>query len=203
MNFKEKQLRNLDLIHTPLTVKNIISHKAVMKKFPKMQKKAGFLDLRFDPSGVLVINEFEQEKPDDFLMYLNGTMYAMIAGRYHCAGKIDMCCRLVAAISGKKFISQREDGTFFYSSRKVPLSKDCCLLLLFRHDEKFHLLIADGKTSNHIHILSVAESTTERNLLVKNFLTLLNQHDTRLVDLVQEWLTSQFELTFSAPNFTL
>lgn len=203
MNIKENHLINSVSAYVPITEQNIISHKGVMKKFPKMKRKPDFLDFRFDPSGVLVINEIEPEKPDDFLLYLNGTMYALIAGRYHCAGRIDMYCRLVAAISGKKFISQREDGTFFYSSRKVPLAKDCCLLLLFRHDEKFHLLIADGKISDHVSVISVAESITEKGLLVDNFLTLLNQQDARVADLVREWLTSPFELNFSVPNLTI
>lgn len=168
--------------------KSVISHKKMMSQIRKMRVKDGFIDLRFDPIGILAVNEDIQEVQDDFWLYRAGTLYACLDGKYHCAGKIGEYCCLVAAIKGKKFISERGGGTYYYSSRKVPLACDCCMLVLFRHQGKFNLVIADGHVSNHIQMITLEESESSKKLLTASFLTRLYQHDSRLADLAQKWI---------------
>ena len=168
---------------------HIISQKEMVEHLQKMKAKGDVLTLQFDPLGYLHVNGADQTQPDDFLLYRGGTLYGSIDGTYHCAGKIDEHERTVAVLRGKKFLSERDDGNFTYSSRKVPLSKDICTLVLYKHRDKdeLGLMIADGYVCDHVRTISMPDIPANKFLLLSSFFTLLSRHDSRLAVLGQEW----------------
>ena len=119
--------------------------------------------LRINSNGMLEINH--QFTADLCLGYLNGIWYGyrdMMAAASDGFLQGINTGKFLFAISEKRFLARREDGTTEFASSSKPLSSDALGFFTFAHDNKLCLYVIDG--SKYKEPLAMATLKKEDNL---------------------------------------
>lgn len=138
----------------------IISVQDVNVKIEKMAKGNGCLEFKLQPSGMIRMKQERTVECGDYCLYYGGNYYRRNTFQYEVSKAIPENGKMICALNGEKFLSEREDGCFEYSTGKKPLQEDFCMVLLLRALGRIIFLLADGSFDPGVFLVTLTDTPT-------------------------------------------
>lgn len=136
----------------------IINRQEVSAKIEKLAKGNGLLELNLLPTGFLRMKQERAIECGDYRLYYGGHYYRRSILDYDASEVIPENGKLLCMLSSGKFLAERKDGSYEFSTSKKPLQEDFCMVLLLRALGRVVFLLADGSIAPEAFLVTLTDT---------------------------------------------
>lgn len=138
----------------------VIDRENAIQKIEKMALRKGHLEFYLLPNGFLRMKQEKAVECGDYRLFYNGKYYLRNLSEYKASVAIPENGKRLCMLGSGKYLAEREDDSFEYSTEKKHLEEDFCMVLLLRAMGMIIFLLADGSISHEAFLVTFRENTT-------------------------------------------
>lgn len=164
----------------------LLSWPDTLRQFQKLDRKGPSVEMRLEPNGSLIIDPPSGIYADKFLLFWTGSLFCRLNGNTYCAVECFPSVHIVQ--QDAKILISGSGGYYFFGSAKHPLSQLCDLSMVFFHEGKIHIVVADGRVCSNVISVSLSNSRDAWAMAALSFLRLVDRHSREKSDLLATWV---------------
>lgn len=165
----------------------LLSWDDTLKQFARISNKGSALELRLDPDGELFIDPAEDGNAcQRYILFWNGGLFSQLGSKIRCSASNYPSVHIVQ--QERRILISGPGGLYHFGSKKRPLSKLVELALVFAHEGKIIVLVADSSINSKVVKVSVKETKDTWTLAALSFLQVVEIHSHEKALLAKNWL---------------
>lgn len=165
----------------------LLSWDDTLKQFARISRRGSALELRLDPGGELFVDPAgDGDACKCYMLFWNGGLFSRLGGKIRCSAPNYPSIHIVQ--QGRRILISGPGGLYYFGSKKRPLGKFMDLALVFAHEGKIFVLVADGSINSKVVKISAKDSRDAWTLAALSFLQVVEIHSLEKSRLAKNWL---------------